>query len=104
VHLVGEAALALAPRLGAAWGERLSMSAGAVGLVTRGDPRPSPLPWYLAYVARVIRALPAAWHVALHAVWDGIFSCVGGGAGGAAGGGGGYLDVVGLCKLNQVDP
>jgi len=25
--------------------ERLSMSAGAVGLVKRGDPRPSPLPW-----------------------------------------------------------
>ena len=42
VHLVGEAALALAPRLGAAWSERLSRSAGAVGMVKRGGPRPRP--------------------------------------------------------------
>ena len=73
VHLVGEAALALAPRLGAAWSERLSRSAGAVGMVKRGGPRPAPLPWYLARLAGWIRALPASWHVWLHAAWDVVF-------------------------------
>ena len=73
VHLVGEAALALAPRLGAAWSERLSRGAGAVGMVKRGGPRPAPLPWYLARLAGWIRALPASWHVWLHAAWDVVF-------------------------------
>lgn len=40
---------------------------------------------HLAAFARFLHALPASWHVALHALWDGIF-----------GGARGFLDAVWL--------
>ena len=54
----------LAPRLGAAWAipTGAALSAGAVGLVKRGDPRPAALPWYLAAIARFLRQGPLFLH------------------------------------------
>ena len=74
VRLVGDAALMMSRRLGAAWSERLSHSMGARQLVKRGGPRQAPLPSYLECIARLISRLPVAWRVSLHALWDRIFS------------------------------
>jgi len=74
VRLVGDAALKMSRRLGAAWSERLSHSMGARQLVKRGGPRQAPLPSYLECIARLVARLPVAWRVSLHAMWDRIFS------------------------------
>ena len=65
VRLVGDAALMMSRRLGAAWSERLSHSMGARQLVKRGGPRQAPLPSYLECIARLISRLPVAWRVSL---------------------------------------
>ena len=74
VRLVGDAALMMSRRLGAAWSERLSHSMGARELVKRGGPRQAPLPRYSEALAKALhRFVPVAWHVAAHALWDRVF-------------------------------
>ena len=71
VRLVGDAALMMSRRLGAAWSERLSHSTGARELVKRGGPRQAPLPRYSEALAKALhRFVPVAWHVAAHALWE----------------------------------
>ena len=54
VRLVGDAALMMSRRLGAAWSERLSHSMGARELVKRGGPRQAPLPRYSEALAKAL--------------------------------------------------
>jgi mitochondrial fission protein ELM1 len=93
VHLVGEAALALAPRFSAAWSEKvpvdgarsgdnarggtrgraLALSAGAAQMVRRVGRRVDPMPRAQSAAAKLLRLLPASLHVRLHALWERAF-------------------------------
>lgn len=87
VHLVGEAALALAPRFSAAWSEKvgvdgardgtrdraLALSVGAAQMVRRARRRVHPMPRACSAAAKLLRLLPASLHVRLHALWERVF-------------------------------
>ena len=87
VHLVGEAALALAPRFSAAWSEKvgvdgardgtrdraLALSVGAAQMVRRARRRVHPMPRAYSAAAKLLRLLPASLHVRLHALWERVF-------------------------------
>jgi mitochondrial fission protein ELM1 len=87
VHLVGEAALALAPRFSAAWSEKvgvdgardgtrdraLALSVGAAQMVRRARRRDHPMPRACSAAAKLLRLLPASLHVRLHALWERVF-------------------------------
>ena len=87
VHLVGEAALALAPRFSAAWSEKvgvdgardgtrdraLALSVGAAQMVRRARRRVHPMPRVHSAAAKLLRLLPASLHVRLHALWERVF-------------------------------
>ena len=86
VHLVGEAALALAPRFSAAWSEKVSVDGArdgtrdralalSVGAAQRSDARADASTPCRAYsaAAKLLRLLPASLHVRLHALWERVF-------------------------------
>ena len=87
VHLVGEAALALAPRFSAAWSEKVgvdgardgtrdrafALSVGAAQMVRRARRRVHPMPRAYSAAAKLLRLLPASLHVRLHALWERVF-------------------------------
>ena len=68
VHLVGEAALALAPRVSAPLSEKDDAQ-----MVRRAGRRVGPMPRARPVAAKLLRLLPASLHVRLHALWERAF-------------------------------